>query len=68
MASSLIKITSLGDLVYSDFTAFETVPQMFDTLIDFVYGPCEENIKILGKWRKFIKVLNKYMTDDMGYF
>jgi len=33
-----------------------------------LYGPCVSNQIILGKWRKLYKVINSYLSEDMGYY
>jgi hypothetical protein len=44
VANILIKLTEkLGNLIFSEFIVFETVNQLFETLIDFVIGPNIEN-------------------------
>ncbi len=58
----LIKLTEkLGNLIFSEFIIYETIQQLFETLIDFVIGPNVENQKLLGSWKKFCKAVNFYL-------
>jgi len=53
-ANILIKLTEkLGILIFSEGIVYETVSQLFETLIDFVIGPNVENQRLLGGWKKF---------------
>ncbi|CDW75428.1 cation channel family protein [Stylonychia lemnae] len=52
---------------YSSFL-YQTVQQVLDTLIDFLYGPCRQNQQILGNWAKFCKTIDYYLSQDMGYY
>ena len=56
----------LGNYVFSSYRAFKLIPLLIDTTIEFIYGPCMENQIFLGRWKKFIKVLNTLICDK-GY-
>ena len=42
--------------------------QIFDTLIDFLYGPNRENQLLLGRWKKLSKAVNFYLSQNMGFY
>ena len=54
-------VSELGDYVLSDFRTYKLIPLLLDTIIEFMYGPCIENQLFIGKWSKFIRVLNSLM-------
>jgi hypothetical protein len=69
VANILIKLTEkLGNLIFSEFIVFETVAQLFETLIDFVIGPNVENQKLLGSWKKFCKSVNFFLEQNLGVY
>ena len=62
-------VSELGDYVLSDFRTYKLVPLLLDTIIEFMYGPCIENQLFIGKWSKFIRVLNSLMDQqEMGNY
>lgn len=45
------------------------MPLLLDTIIEFIYGPCLENQLFVGKWKKFISILNTLMDqEEMGNY
>jgi hypothetical protein len=68
-ANILIKLTEkLGILIFSEGIVYETVSQLFETLIDFVIGPNVENQRLLGGWKKFCKAVNFYLEQNLGIY
>jgi hypothetical protein len=63
VAGVLIKMTEkLQHLIFSELILYETVSQLFDTLIDFLHGPNTANQLLLGRWKKFSKAVNFYLA------
>lgn len=62
-------VDSLGDYVFSDFRTYKFIPNILDTIIEFIYGPNIENQKMMGNWKKFISTLNTLMDQkEMGNY
>jgi len=55
-------VEQLGDYVFSDYRTFKLIPMLMDTLIEFIYGPCIENQKFLGGWKKLISIINSLIN------
>ena len=51
-------VETLGDYVFSDFRTYKLIPLLLNTIIEFIYGPCLQNQLFLGRWKKFISVIN----------
>lgn len=51
-------IDQLGNYIYSDERTYKVIPQLLETILQFVHGPCIENQMFLGKWRLFLDALN----------
>jgi hypothetical protein len=58
----------IQDKIFSTFITYETIPQVFETLVDFLYGPCVDNQLILGRWHKFYKIIDYFMSQDCGHY
>ena len=62
-------VEQLGDYVFSDYRTYKLVPMLMDTLIEFIYGPCIQNQKFLGGWKKLISIINGLIDQkEMGNY
>eukprot|EP00347_Sterkiella_histriomuscorum_P002968 403366109 len=69
IANVLIRLTNkLQNSIFSEYHLFQTVEQLFDTLVDFLYGPCMQSQQILGNWKKFNKAVNFYFKQNLGFY
>ena len=72
---------SLKELIYFDRTDEDSeseednpvsianlVQSFFDVIIDFLYGPCEENQILLSGWQKFLTTVDFYFNSQDVYF
>jgi len=68
--NTLIEIVdSIDNYVFSAFRTYKLIPVILDTLVEFLYGPCEENQMFLGENKKFIATINLLMAQkDMGNY
>jgi hypothetical protein len=63
VASIFIEIVDqLGDFVFSDYRTYKLLPLIMDTMIEFIYGPCIENQRFLGGWKKLISTINSLIN------
>jgi hypothetical protein len=62
-------VDGLNDYVFSDYRTFKLLPMLMDTMIEFVYGPCIQNQKFLGGWKKLISIINSLIDQsDFGNY
>ena len=62
-------VEELGDYCLSDFRTYKLIPVILDTINEFMYGPCVQNQLFIGKWSKFIRVVNSLMDQrEMGNY
>ena len=57
----LISLSEQGNIIFEASNLPLLLPQIFDTLTDFVLGPCIENQFLFGTWQRMLNSINFFI-------